>query len=324
MNHPPYHLRPNKAVDRFLFIELLSIISNMISPGISGYTYHSLGGPFLDDFRVLHQNFPNIKMVCIEQDENTHKRQKFNKPHRKIKFINKTFSDFFAEYELTGKDIFWLDYTNLKLSNFTEFQSVLEKIEEYGIIKITLNVNTENIVRSSSADKRSKFIEKFKEDFSEVIPADLDDESDFRQANFPYLIQRMLQVSIQNILTDPTKLIFQPLTSFYYKDGQPVLTLTGIVLDKNNHTSLKQKIAELGWKYFNLDWGEPTKINVPTLSVKERLALDPALPCATDSVFQLKRKLSFELGESELESVTHLRQYADFYRFYPYFSKVTI
>lgn len=80
MSHPPYHLRHNKAVDRFLFIDLISKINEVSNGAIASYTYHSLGGPFLEDFKLMHHYFPLINMVCIEKDLETHKRQKFNCP----------------------------------------------------------------------------------------------------------------------------------------------------------------------------------------------------------------------------------------------------
>ena len=31
MKHPPYHLRVNKAIDRFLLIEILDILKNIVT-----------------------------------------------------------------------------------------------------------------------------------------------------------------------------------------------------------------------------------------------------------------------------------------------------
>ena len=44
----PYHQRPNKTVDRYLFVELLSKINRYRH--IGDYSYIGLGGPSLEDF----------------------------------------------------------------------------------------------------------------------------------------------------------------------------------------------------------------------------------------------------------------------------------
>ena len=49
MRHPPYHLRTNKAVDRLLLVELLRVLEANGGP----FSYYSLGGPFLEDLRVM-------------------------------------------------------------------------------------------------------------------------------------------------------------------------------------------------------------------------------------------------------------------------------
>ena len=37
-----------------------------------------------------------------------------------------------------GKAIFWLDYTGLELGNFEEFESILQKVSEMSVVKITM------------------------------------------------------------------------------------------------------------------------------------------------------------------------------------------
>ena len=321
MNHPPYHLRHNKAVDRFLFIELLSQLDSQMAYNLSDYTYFSLGGPLLNDFQVLHQSFPNMRMVCIEGNEETHKRQKFNKPHKNIKFHVGDLSDFFANNELTGKDIVWLDFTKTTISEFELFQYVLGKIELYGIVKITLRARTILSGNLKDETKENK-IRQFEEDFDDILPADYNPDRDFRGGPYRKLLLKILRVSAQKVLIDPDEKSFQPLLTCFYQDGEPMLTMTGIVLPSVEHRNLKQRMRS--WKYLNLEWTEPKIINVPTLSIRERLAFDKYLPIKGNSVMRLKQQIPFELGEDETETVEQLQQYADFYRFYPFFTRVVV
>ena len=62
----PYHLRPNKFVERALFVELLSHI-NAVHP-IADYVYVGFGGPYLEDFKILHQHFGIKNMLSLEQE----------------------------------------------------------------------------------------------------------------------------------------------------------------------------------------------------------------------------------------------------------------
>ena len=48
--HPPYHLRPNKAIDRFLLVDLLRHVPYEER---KRYEYIGLGGPFLEDFKIM-------------------------------------------------------------------------------------------------------------------------------------------------------------------------------------------------------------------------------------------------------------------------------
>jgi len=78
VSQPAYHTRPNKAVDRLTLIDAIRLV---VKPReLSDYTYYSMGGPTLDDFRLIYEFYPEIKMVSIEQHEETYKRQQFHLP----------------------------------------------------------------------------------------------------------------------------------------------------------------------------------------------------------------------------------------------------
>lgn len=72
----PYRLRQNKSVDRELFLGLLGRLAATLK--LEDYQYVGLGGPFLEDFRLIHARLGLKDLVCIEAEENVHKRQLFN------------------------------------------------------------------------------------------------------------------------------------------------------------------------------------------------------------------------------------------------------
>src|SRR5258708_32259374 len=139
MKHPPYHMRPNKAADCLTLIDAIRLAVKMEE--LHEYTYYSMGGPTLEDFRLIYEFYPEIKMVCIEQDPEIYKRQRFHLPCRfhRLKLEHTSLKSFLAQYEAKDqKSIFWLDYTNLELSHFDDFMGLLGKVGANGLVKITL------------------------------------------------------------------------------------------------------------------------------------------------------------------------------------------
>ena len=63
----PYKLRPNKAVDRELFLGMLARLAASLK--LENYRYVGLGGPFLEDFRLIHARLAIKDMVCIEMEK---------------------------------------------------------------------------------------------------------------------------------------------------------------------------------------------------------------------------------------------------------------
>jgi len=96
-----------------------------------------------------------------------------------------------------------------------------------------------------------------------------------------------------------------------------MLTLTGIIWPRDD--SLKIKKAYQGWKFANLDWSKPKKIDIPDLSTKERLCLQCYLPDKTVRGNTLQEKLGHSIDKDPKIASKKLERYADFHRYFPYF-----
>ncbi len=329
MNHPPYHLRPNKAVDRFLLIEVLKRLAALYD--LSKYTYYGLGGPFLEDCRLLNDYYSDLDLVSLEKNEQTYKRQCFHKFAKNISLQRGDVNDLLATYSSDGKEIFWLDYTDLKIGRFDEFRQLLGKAEHGTVVKITLRAqrddspyhNTSNIGSSEESleDRLSRFREKFEHEFDEFFPRPTDDDT-FKSGEFPGLIQKMVQIATEKALPTTSGSAFQPLHSAFYTDGTLMLSVMGIVCDLNEIDTIKAAFKK--WTFANIDWHPPYRIDVPVLSVKERLLLEKHLPLKKNTGKALAKVLGYRIGDSQNDNLRKLQQYADFYRYYPYFAKVTI
>ena len=73
----PYQLRPNKFVERQLFLDILDFVR--VWNGPSKYLYAAMGGRFLEDFKQVNSRFAIEHMISIEIDETTCRRQDFNR-----------------------------------------------------------------------------------------------------------------------------------------------------------------------------------------------------------------------------------------------------
>jgi hypothetical protein len=316
MKHPAYHLRPNKAVDRLALVDAIRHLDRLAR--LQEYTYYGLGGPYLEDFRLLYELCPDVKMVSIEEDEDTYKRQRFHLPCGTLRLERAEFKSFLARYEPNDeKSIFWLDYTGLDYGNFEDFMVLLGKMAEKSMIKISLRAHP-----SDFSDKQTESIgsgaERFRRQFGAIMPDAAADPPRGYQA-FACLLQEMVQVAAQRALPSAVQLTFQPVSSFYYSDGTGMFTLTGIVCRRDAVAETKKAFHDL--HFSNLSWEKPKRIDVPVLSTKERLHLQNLLPCRQRAGKTLHQALGYLVDEDRARTEAKLKQYADFHRFYPYFMK---
>ena len=322
MAPPAYHLRTNKAVDRHLFLDVIrrSIKINCANE----YNYYSFGGPYLDDFRLVHENFPEIKMTSIERDEETFKRQKFHIPSGEIDMQLCDMHDFLSRYDSEDKkSIFWLDYTGLDYNQFEEFMLLLSKVAPGSVIKITLHCGPTQFhnMPKDEKDAAGNFVvdktDSFRKKFSAVLPS-TSVTIPRSGIDFSKLLQDMLQIAAQKVLSSAAGgLMFQPLTSSYYKDGVGIFTLTGMVCKREDQVEIRKRFSN--WPNKNLFWRKkPFHIDVPTLSTQERLHLQGHLPCTART---LQRIQGYKIDGKN--SIKQLKQYAEYYIQYPYFLRGT-
>lgn len=322
--HPPYQLRVNKAVDRLLLANLI----NKMGPA-DKYTYHSLAGPFLEDLRVMHHYFPEMKLISFEDDTNTYNRQKFHKfcskNHLELKPVSIGYF-ILHDYEPKDKDIFWLDYTGLEIGHFNDFQNVLKAVLPGSIIRITLraqpNLDLDELEDQLPVENIDIIRKNLNYDFREKFDALLSvpaPELFSNLADYALTIQRMIGKAASEALdTSGSPVDFMPIESTRYRDGVQMLSLTGIVYIRKEKENCQKALLAKGYKEF--DWKTtPRLISVPALSTKELLALEDSLPIENgeDAGEALNKILSY----MEKKQLAH---YAEFHREYPQFIRVSV
>ena len=307
MTQPAYRLRPNKAVERFLFVEAVQRMAQL--KDLSECTYYGFGGAFLEDFRMLNDFFAELGLVSIEEKGEVVKRQQFHLPRRDIRLRHMAFRSFLRSYTSGGeKSIFWLDYTKLLWSEIDDFMSVLQKVEPWSMVKIT--------VRAQPRDFKSPG--KLRGRFARILPAGVADPPGSPSA-FASVILQMLRIATQRAVANYPDRVFQPVSSFFYNDATPMVTLTGMVCPPGD---VGEIVGTFGtWDFANLTWAPPTRISVPALSTKERLKLQSVLPCDDSASKLLQLALGYMLGDGGTRDTTQqqLQQYAVFQKYFPYY-----
>jgi len=326
----PYHLRQNKAVERNLFIELLTRVGRVRN--ISGYEYIGFGGPFMEDHKILHAALRMEKMHSIERDQNTFLRQQFNYPAKFITLHCKESGEFFRTHNFSEQGtVVWLDYTAAEELNeqLNEFHGVVAKLDTFDVAKITLNASTlglgqfADIKETEKAAKRREVLVKR---IPAYVPADLTDK-DLKAKIYPTTLQRCVQNSLKDLSARISGLYFHPLSSFAYSDGQTMLTITGMVFKASDDIAVKKFVDDSRlalWPFANLEWLPPHSIDMPALSAKERMKLDECLPVDKNSPASPAETLVNHLGFRPGAANGELSNYAKYYRQFPHFSKVIL
>jgi hypothetical protein len=316
----PYHLRQNKAVDRYAFVELLAKIDRFSA--IYDYRYIGFGGHSLEEFKYIHDRFGLKDMTSIESDEEVLKRQKFNLPYSCIKLEQKSSGDFINDYENDKNAIIWLDYVSPKdlKHQIEEFKSLIQQSGISDIIKITLNANVSFLGEASgktSVEIQTTRIDKLRNILGDLFPSNEISPDMMSYKEFPKALSLILKNAATLALSNRRGIFFQPLTCFSYADGQQMMTLTGIILDEESIEDFFTKTSLKEWELKNTNWSTPCSINIPDLTIRERLKINQLLPDSTPE--QIEAVLGFKFDENSLEMI---KIYAIFYRQSPYFSKV--
>lgn len=327
MRHPPYQLRTNKSVDRLLLVDLLQ----SIQPNPGDFTYYSLGGPFLEDLRVIDHFFPQARLCSIESNRHTFSRQEYNRfiSSNRLTLKNDTIARFLTnDYEASNRDVFWLDYTDLKYSRFEEFQIVLKAVPPSSVVRLTVRAEPE-LDLSLLEDKVSKdavdairleMEHNFKDQFKKVLPHP--PESAFSTpSKFAHMVQLMARRAASTALDAPgSDRDFVHVQSTRYNDNTQMVSITGIVAARNAIGETKKMVSKVRFVDFD-SATEPHEINIPALTPKERHRLEHLLPVGAgeDAGDVLFGELKYFIDNGEAATKRTLRQYADYYREYPNF-----
>lgn len=171
MSQPFYHLRPNKYVDRCLFVNALERLNSQIK--LQKHRYIGFGSYLFDDFKLVHDRLNIETMISLEADATIFNRAKYNAPYRCISVVNQTSTDFISgENWGEQNSIIWLDYVSPKSlgQQFNDIATLSNTALPYDVLKVTFNANADTLGKVElGLDSR---FQKLKSRIGEYIPAD--------------------------------------------------------------------------------------------------------------------------------------------------------
>jgi len=325
-----YNLRPNKFVERQLFVELLGKVC-VGSP--DQYVYVSLGGPQLEDQRLVHQRLGWTKLFSLEADWVVYQRQVFNlRPY--IYCMNDSTADFVRDFDAyadlySGNEfIIWFDYADAKKrrEQLVEYETLLNRLEDRDILKITMNANPNTLGEKRSGEKHEELqvrrLEFLRNQLDDYLP-DTIEHTEMTSRGFAPILCNVIEKASLNAVRDRPRLQPIPVAIFEYQDSyHQMLTVTVRLTRKNEVDSFRQNLQSQGWQYLPADWENATRINVPNLTAKERLFIEGLLFSKQHK--EIHEELPFRFDNDEALSLKILQAYAEHYRRYPSYFQVIL
>ena len=353
---PPYHLRHNKAVDRFLLVDILRCLPPKV---MAKYLYVGLGGPFLEDFKLLDTFFPELRKLSFETDADTYLRQQFNKPNRLIRLENIDMaSGLSAHKDIDEPVVVWLDSTGTSLDVFEDFIEILQSVADCSIVRVTMRLGykergpdlklietlrNELKVRIGQVNCAQQEKHLLQEDVSRIVRERIS-EATCQTGDF-LEISRYLPMDYKERIATTNGLVcvlheaihqaaiealpvnggrkFRLLSASWYSDGVRMLSVTGAVLSVTAEKEFMEYFK--GTDFYDAKWSSsPKQIDLPILTPKERLHLNAIIPVVDNAGKILQKHLGYKIEPKEEESEKEMEMYNQFHRYYPMFAKVAL
>lgn len=319
MSQPFYHLRPNKYVDRCLFVNALERLNSQIK--LQQHRYIGFGSYLFDDFKLLHDRLNIDTMISLEADATVYHRAKYNAPYRCIEIVNQKSTDFISGENWGERNsIIWLDYVSPKElgQQFSDIAALSNTILPHDILKVTLNANADTLGKIEvGLDAR---FEKLKARIGDYIPADATSD-ECTKDKYPLLLLRCLHIMLAKCFRETRydKRFVLPLFSTIYQDSQHLmLTFTCVILNDHDMAErIREGFQDVG--YVNCEWDKPSLIKIPELTIKEMLEINKLLP-DKDVDKQLLEQFNF-VFQNKPEEVA---SYISFYKYYPSFQSINL
>ena len=317
--HPQYRISFNKAVDRYLLIELIHFAEKTQCIDMKKADYFSLGGPFLVDQRIIHSFFPNTKLHSIENDVETFKRQKKHRFCKNIELIRKEVTEYINETSFDKQVVFWLDFTKISKEYLDSLSILAYKAPIGSIIKVTFNASLPTKPTSETPEHDlSTFRRKYNNYLPTITFEQISDEYEYCLLMYNAVINAIAKLQMER--EEPG--FFVPCSFIRYSDISPMMSVSGILINKERKKEIQHQLKK--YSFFSPDI--PELIDMPDLSNIERHFINQKLP--TNNVDNLFNALGYSLQRDEAEpfdgTKAMLKSYAKFWHKFPEFVQAVL
>lgn len=325
----PYHLRPHKAVDRRLFLDLLSRYERWLP--LLGHVYISMGAFPLEDHKQAYRILGLTKLVAFDMEDHIVSRQRFNRPTEACHCLRYSSGEFIDQLNQileergfgTSRIIFWLDYTRPSElgEQIREFEALLGKLREGDIVRVTVNAEPEALSSSrrtrrgrlSTLELQKERLKRLRQRISEYLPSDTTPDH-MTEDLLPVVIASAFGKAASKAFPPQSPTTFAPLSIVRYADGQQMLSITGAVTEKARLNEMTSKMGLAYWPLASTQWDAVHQLLVPSLTIRERLFLERCILSAAPP--DIIAELGFDQA-GEIPMDRFLESYRDYYRFYP-------
>lgn len=324
----PYQLRPNKFIDRQLFMELLGRILPRV--GNEKYIYISMGGRHLADHHGVYRQLGIRNLFSFDMDSDIVQRQLFNRPTATTiceemlsGALPSKIDELSSKFSKTTNLVVWLDYTapGARRKQLQELIEVLGKLQPNDILKITLNSHLptlgpgEGELKKEGFDSVKEFrLEKLKRQLSDFVPTD---QEVFDAEEFPLALSNCIGLAVSKAESQSSEVCFVPELITTYQDGHRMMTVTIRACRPDEKSVCPIELKE--WQFRASDWSDMNYIEAPDLSTKERLRIDQYL---NKSPRYILERLNFSPASNHDESLKVIKSYKRLHRYYPDFHHI--
>lgn len=305
-----YSVRPNKAVERRLLIQLLAVLDKRTDIDLASYRYLGFGSIWFVDFSLVHRVLGIEDLLSIEAVRSREKRVDFNRPFDCVKVKLGTYSENLPSLTWEKKQLIWLDYDGvLTAEMFSDLQQTVTQVASKSMIFISVNANPAQLKEAGDNDAQEVRIRDI------VGPANLPSNAAGRMGlnYFQGLVGEIWKNAFENAVAARPGFTFVPLVNIGYSDGVPMVTYGGIILSDEDAAGFSMATVE---EFAYLADPEQLLLSVPHLTPREKLRFDQLVPVrGTATVKTVRKKLGFELKDREIES------YIRYYLHYPLYGE---
>ena len=301
-----FSLRPAKGAERKMIVETVSCLSALFP--MAAYRYIGFGSPYFSDFSLVHRRLGITDMVCIEKEKQDKERFKFNRPFKCIDFIFENSSIALPSLKWEGRPtVIWLDYDKaISEAILSDIRVVCSSIAPGSFILLTVRAEANDF--GQSLPERDQ---KLKSIMGDGLPVHT--LAEIANKNFPKFLWKIIDSHIRRVIADRSGgvsyedgLEYQQILNFDYSDGAKMLTLGGVIYQRNQQQQLTQcGFPSLSYSRSGVD---SCSIKAPLLTFRELRTLDALLPGDTPSLSCVPQE--------EVDA------YCEHYRYFPNFVDV--